>query len=94
MLTWSEVECAQRNGEILGYYIEYYSMDTVWNATFEPGIDQTGVVCAGLTPGATYTFRVAARNEHGTGNFSTPVEVVIGEEGTVSIIMARTSVVF
>ena len=68
-VTWDELSCVDRNGELTGYRIEYGTttfdnMETVAVASF---------TATGLCPLTTYMFRVAAVNSNGTGPYSTTV---------------------
>lgn len=66
-LSWDELDCVNRNGEITGYLIEY-NFETTYTNTTRPFFTNTG-----LSPETTYSFRVAAVNSNGTGTPSTSI---------------------
>ena len=47
--------------------------------TFASGITSTGYIATGLTPGVTYSFKVAAKNGYGVGDYSEPVAVLAAQ---------------
>ena len=75
-VSWGDVTCADRNGEITGYSINYTS-------TSESGVDiaqadTSGKIVTGLSACIVYNFRVAAMNIIGTGPFSHAVTISLG----------------
>ena len=70
-VSWGDVLCDQRNGEITGYQVNYTSTsdDGIVNVTG----NQTSVTLNGLQPYTDYSVSVAAMTVNGTGPFSTPV---------------------
>src|SRR5690606_9044058 len=71
VLSWSQ---PGTNGSAITDYIVEYGESAGWpgNAqVFSDGVsDETGAVVTGLTNGTEYTFRVAAVNDEGTGEYS------------------------
>ena len=72
IVTWDELSCVDRNGELTGYRIEYGTttidkMETVTGTSF---------TATELTPFTTYMFRVAAVYGIGTGPYSTTVNIM------------------
>ena len=75
---WQMVQCIDLNGDITGYTTCYVISDTNSLEMCVPsGGDRTHVVID-VVPNSTYTIRVAAVNNIGTGPFST--EIVIETE--------------
>ena len=67
-ITWGEVDCTQRNGNITGYRVTYgisESEEVVINVT-----NQCTLVVMDLYPLTPYTFKVAAINNHGIGPYN------------------------
>ena len=67
-ITWGEVGCTQRNGNITGYRVTYGNSELeeeVINVT-----DQYTLVVNGLYPLKPYTFKVAAINNQGIGPYN------------------------
>ena len=61
---WGPVDCADRNGDITGYSVQYGS-ETV------SGDSSGGMyVISGLMPSTTYSIQVAAETSAGTGPYS------------------------
>ena len=66
-VTWDELSCVDRNGELTGYRIDY-GIGTFDNSqTVTSG---TSFPASGLRPLTTYRFRVAAVNSNGRGPYS------------------------
>ena len=79
-VSWGDVTCADRNGEITGYLINYIS-------TSESGVamaqaDTSGKIVTSLSACTVYNFRVAAMNIIGTGPFSHAVNTSTKSLGT------------
>ena len=68
MLTWNELDCLQRNGDITGYMIRY-DRDSQLISDSSSDASTTYTV-QGLDPFTEYSFSVAAVNSIGTGPFS------------------------
>ena len=72
-LTWLAPE-DDGGRPILNYHVEYkVSSSLEWITFSTSDAPDTVAVIFGLLPDATYDFRVAARNEIGSGQFTTPV---------------------
>ena len=67
-ITWGTIECIKRNGEITDYIVEFQEQGGVI-ISGEVIVMDRNFTASGLTPGATYTFRVAGVNRNGTGPF-------------------------
>ena len=80
-LTWNELPCTVQNGPLLGYVISYTPDDGTTNTT-EVVIGNNHQLI-GLTPCTRYTLSIAAQNDVGTGNSSTPLIVDTSENGMV-----------
>ena len=66
VLTWNEMDCLQRNGDITGYMIQYVrdsQLITDLSSTRTYTVQE-------LIPFTEYSFSVAAVNSVGTGPFS------------------------
>ena len=68
---WREVPCIDRNGDIIGYTVRYYTISGS-NITLRNYSD-TVTTLVDLTPFTNYSIEVAAFNVNGTGPFSTLV---------------------
>ena len=62
---WEMVPCIHRNGDITGYSVQYGSQTMSIS-----GGDVTEATITGLTASTTYSVRVAAVNDAGTGRYS------------------------
>ena len=73
ILSWGEVPCQHRNGEIIGYAVKYSG----WRQTQEVLVmDGRATTIDDLDPlTAEYSIMVAAVNSNGTGQFSEPVTI-------------------
>ena len=61
-MQWGEVPCADRNGEITGYIVEYSSTSPSHSGTLTvSGADTRTAVLGGLLPSTTYTITVRAQ---------------------------------
>ena len=59
---WRAVTCIHRNGDITGYIVRYGSQTQF--------VSVTETTISNLTPSTTYNIRVQAKNNAGTGPFS------------------------
>ena len=66
VLTWNEVNCLQRNGDITGYMIRYVRD----SQPIADSSSTTTYTVEELIPFTEYSFSVAAVNSVGTGPFS------------------------
>ena len=64
VLSWQEISCSERNGEITHYLIQRSRNDKTVNKTVHTG---TSVEVSGLCPFLKYSFKVAAGNSEGFG---------------------------
>ena len=74
-VSWGEVPCPQRNGEITGYIVEYSRRGGGMQTRVNVSRDEGSTSITGLDPFTEYIIRVAAVNSIGTGPFSDPVNV-------------------
>ena len=66
-MSWTEIECIERNGPITNYMVEFREV----GGAVTPGVVVNRTFTAsGLTPYMNYTFRVAGVNKAGIGPFS------------------------
>ena len=77
IVQWGPVDCVHRNGDIIGYSVQYGS-ETV----FVSGNSSRGMhAISGLVPFTTYSIQVAAETSAGTGVYSDPlIAITDGEE--------------
>ena len=76
-LTWNNLICFDQNGPLLGYVIEYTPNGGSDSTTLLMGNNQL----TGLTACTKYTLRIAAQNDAGTGDFSSPLLVITNKTG-------------
>ena len=70
---WGEVPCADQNGAITGYSVQYGVMGSGSTQMLTVnGADVTQTTIEDLTSSTTYSIEVAAINNAGTGVYSTP----------------------
>ena len=71
-VTWGEVPCLHRNGQITGYRVQ-----AVRNGMTETFINVASrpATVSGLSPSTLYTVQVAAVNGAGTGPYSTGISI-------------------
>ena len=70
---WREVPCIDRNGDIVGYTVRYYSISGCNNTILRSASDKLVAILVDLIPFTNYSIEVAAFNVNGTGPFSSPV---------------------
>ena len=79
-VSWSTVECIERNGEITNYTVVFQEQ----GGSVIPGevnaMDRT-FTASGLTPHTNYTFRVAGVNSNGTGPYTNISGILTDEDG-------------
>ena len=79
-VSWGEVPCPQRNGEITGYIVEYSRRGTKRQVGGEQiHVNNRTTTINELDPLTEYIIRVAAVNSNGTGPFSDPVMATTNE---------------
>ena len=82
-VSWSTIECIERNGEITKYTVVFQEQGgavipgevNVMNRTF---------TASGLTPHTNYTFRVAGVNSNGTGPYKNTTVILTDEDGKLN----------
>ena len=77
ILTWNNLSCVDHNGPLFGYVIEYTSDGKTASNNLLIGDKQL----SGLAACTNYTLRIAAQNDAGTGEFSSPLSVITNETG-------------
>ena len=78
-MKWSDVDCEEKNGEILGYIVRYNSS---FNDLIVEGREQYNTTLINLEMLVEYNISVAARNINGTGPFSS-ISTVTGISNTM-----------
>ncbi len=73
-LTWTEIDCLDRNGVITSYIIQY-GEGTNRDITITTPSSATTHLITGLKPFTQYTFTVAGVNSVGAGSFSSASQV-------------------
>ena len=79
-ITWSAIECIERNGEITDYTVVFQEQGGA-EIPGEVNVMDRSFTASGLTPHTNYTFRVAGVNSIGTGPNSSSIVVLTEEEG-------------
>ena len=68
---WEPVDCADRNGDITGYSVQYWEVGSGSTQTMPvSGGSATETVISGLMLSTAYSIQVAAVNSAGTGPYS------------------------
>ena len=68
---WGPVDCADRNGDITGYSVQYGEVGSGSTQTMPvSGGSATEATISGLMPFTTYSIQVAAETSVGTGPYS------------------------
>ena len=79
-VSWSTIECIERNGEITNYTVVFQEQ----GGAVIPGevnvMDKT-FTASGLTPHRNYTFKVAGVNSNGTGPYTNISTILTDEDG-------------
>ncbi len=73
-LTWTEIDCLDRNGVITNYLIQYRQEGASY-MTVNMLSNSTTHVITGLEPFTVYTFTVAGVNSISTGPFSDSISI-------------------
>ena len=80
---WEMVPCIHRNGDITGYSVQYAGSGSTQTMSVSGG-DVTETTITGLTASTTYSVRVAAVNDAGTGRYSSSEFIfTLGENNAV-----------
>jgi hypothetical protein len=67
-VTWSPLDCIERNGEVIGYAVNFYEIGHM-ELGIPMGVTGDSFTASNLIPGGVYTFVVAAINDYGTGPY-------------------------
>ena len=78
-VAWSDIDCIERNGAIIGYEVELYRVDGT-AIPFGEVVGQTFTI-RGLQPSSDHTFRVAGVNTAGRGPFTNIITLHTPEDG-------------
>ena len=78
-ITWSAIECIERNGEITDYTVIFQEQGGA-EIPGEVNVMDRTFTASGLTPHANYTFKVAAVNSNGTGPYTNISAVATSED--------------
>ena len=79
MVTWTAIECIERNGEITGYEVVFQRVDGT--ATTDGQVVGQTFTASGLQPFTNYTFQVRGVNSAGMGPFTTAITIRTDEDG-------------
>ena len=79
-VSWSTIECIERNGEITNYTVVFLEQGGAVISGEVNAMDRT-FIASGLTPHTNYTFRVAEVNINGTGSYSNVTVILTDEDG-------------
>jgi hypothetical protein len=80
-ISWDEVQCIDRNGDITGYIIEYNGNSTTTMAS------TTQFTASQLFPNSTYTFQIAAMSSNETGPFNIITGSTSKPQGSTKLII-------
>ena len=78
-VTWNEINCIERNGQITGYHVEFGLAESGYVSLVYTTIDRY-FVAYGLTPFTKYSFRVRGLNSKGPGPYSNLINVTTNIE--------------
>ena len=84
-ISWTQISCIDRNGDITGYRILYGPVNTA-PVTLDHQSTSTSRDFTGLSPFTSYSFSVSGVNSQGAGAFSAEA-IVRTSEGRECIIM-------
>ena len=73
-VSWGEVPCLHRNGQITGYRVQAVRNGVV-KRYIDVSSDTREATLSGLSPSTSYTVRVRAKNGAGTGPYSTGISI-------------------
>ena len=68
---WGAVPCIHRNGDITGYTVQYGVVGS--ESTQNMSVSGANTTISNLTPSTEYKVQVAATNDAGTGDYSSPI---------------------
>ena len=84
IISWTEVECIERNGPITHYVIQYGTSCDEFQTENTRDNSTLSYTIKGLTPHTEYIIQVAAANVHGRGPFTEPaIKVSTAAEGNI-----------
>ena len=90
-VSWSTIECIERNGEITNYTLVFQEQGGAVIPGEVNAMDRT-FTASGLTPHTNYTFRVAGINSNGTGPYTNISGILTEEDGTLYLRNAKALV--
>ena len=80
-VSWSTIECIERNGEITNYKVVVFQELGGAVIPGEVNVMDRTFTATGLTPHTNYTFRVAGVNSNGTGPYTNITAIHTDEDG-------------
>ena len=83
-VSWSTIECIERNGEITNYTMVFQEQGGVVIPGEVNVMDRT-FTASGLTPNTNYTFSVAGVNSNGTGPYTNISTILTDEDGMLKL---------
>ena len=83
-MSWTGIECIERNGLITGYTVEFQEEG---GARIPGEVVGPTFTATSLTPHTNYTFRVAGLNSNETGQFSEIITILTKEDGKLSSLL-------
>ena len=78
-VSWTTIDCIERNGVITGYEVEFRRVDGT--ATTDGEVVGQTFTASGLQPYTVYTFQVAGVNSEGRGPFTDTIIIPTDEDG-------------
>ena len=79
-VSWSTIECIERNGEITDYTVVFQEQGGVMIPGEVNVMDRT-FIASGLTPHTNYTFKVAGVNSIDTGPYTSNIIIQTNDDG-------------
>ena len=86
-VSWSTIECIERNGEITNYTVVFQEQGGAVIPGEANAMDRT-FTASGLTPHTNYTFRIAGVNSNGTGPYTNISGILTDEDGMLYLLNA------
>ena len=84
-VSWSTIECIERNGEIIDYTVMFQEVGGTM-ITGTVNVMERTFTASGLTPYTNYTFRVAGINSIDTGPFTSTITMQTDEDGMLECV--------